>query len=98
MVIDFELDLFVGTAMMQIKNILPHPRSLDNATNVNNGRMGSYFRDKKHTFQGIVWGRFKRPGMPISECVTRQAFHRVPSNRARLTSPPTWTLGRCGKP
>jgi hypothetical protein len=69
MVIDFESDLFVGTAMMRIKNVLPHPRSSEDATDVNNDRTGSYFRDKKHTFQGIVWGRFKRPGMPMSECV-----------------------------
>ncbi len=69
MVINFELDLFVSTAMMRIKNILLHPRSSDDATDVNNDRMGSYFRNKKRTFQGIVWGRFKRPGMPMSECV-----------------------------
>jgi hypothetical protein len=98
MVIDFESDLFIGTAMMRIKNVLPHPRSSDNATDIDNGRTGSYFHDKKHTFQGIVWGTFKRPGMPMLECVNRQAFHCPPSNRARLTSPPTWTSGRCRKP
>jgi hypothetical protein len=76
MVIDFELDLFVGTAMMQIKNILLHPRLLDDTTDVDNDRTGSYFRDKKHILQGIVWGRFKRPGVPMLECVTGQAFHR----------------------
>ncbi len=75
MVIDFESDLFIGTAMMRIKNVLPHPRLSDNATNVDNGRTGPYFHDKKRTFQGILWGRFERPGVPMLECVTGQAFH-----------------------
>jgi hypothetical protein len=75
MVTDFKSDLFVGTAMMLIKNILPHPRSSDDVTNVDIGRTGSYFRDKKRTFQGIVWGRFKRPGMPMLESITGQASH-----------------------
>ncbi len=69
MVINFKSDLFVSTAMMRIKNVLPHPRSLDDATDVDNDRMGSYLRDKKHTFQGIILGRFKCPGVPMSECV-----------------------------
>jgi hypothetical protein len=81
MVIDFESNLFFGTAMMRVKNVLPHPRSSDNATDVDNVWTGSYFRDKKRTFQGIVWGRFKCPGVPMSECVTGQAFHHPPSDQ-----------------
>jgi hypothetical protein len=69
MVIDFKSDLFVSTAKMRMKNVLLHPRSLDDATDVNNDRTGSYFCDKKRTFQGILWGRFKRPGGPMLECV-----------------------------
>ena len=34
-----------------------------------------YFRDKKCTFQGVR-GRFKLGGVPMSECVTVQVFHR----------------------
>jgi hypothetical protein len=98
MVIDFGSDLFVGTAMMRIKNVLTHPRSFDNATDVDNGRTGPYFYDKKRTFQGIIWGSLERPGVPILECVTGQAFHCPPSDRAKPMSPPTWTSGRCGKP
>ncbi len=90
--------MVIDLAMMQIKNVLPHPRSLDDATVVHNGRTGSYFRDMKRTFQGIVWGRFKCPGVPMLECVTGQAFHRPPSDLAMLMSPPTWTLGCYGKP
>jgi hypothetical protein len=75
MVIDFKSDLFVGMAMMQIKNVLPHPRLSDNATNINNGRTGSYFHNKKRTFQGIIRGRFNCPGVPMSECITGQAFY-----------------------
>ncbi len=75
MVINFESDLFVGTAMMRIKNVLLHPRLSDDATDVDNDWTGSYFHNKKCTFQGIVWGRFKPPGVPMLECVTGQAFH-----------------------
>jgi hypothetical protein len=90
--------MVINLAMMRIKNVLLHPRLSNDPTIVDNGRMGSYFRDKKRTFQGIVWGRFKRPGVPMLECVTGQAFHHPPSDLAMSTSPPTWTLGCYGKP
>jgi hypothetical protein len=99
MVIDFESDLFVGTAMMQIKNVLPHPRSSEDATNVDNNRTGSYFRDKKRTFQGIIWGRFKRPGVPMLECICPRGSslgRRCQSFAAsRPSSRPAWTAADC---
>lgn len=71
LVIDFESDLFIGTAMIRIKNaVAPHP----SGSNSNNNVTSSYFDGRKRTFQGIVRGRFKVPGIPMSECVTGQVF------------------------
>jgi hypothetical protein len=87
-VIDFESDLFVGTAMMRIKKARAPPRSPDGDANdpaavdgdvdADGGTSSGsyYFRDKKRTFQGVVRGRFKLRGVPMSECVTGQVFHR----------------------
>ena len=90
-VIDFESDLFVGTAMMRIKNDrAPPPRwspdgdandptAVDGDVDADDGGTSSgsyYFHDKKRTFQGVVRGRFKLRGVPMSECVTGQVFHR----------------------
>ena len=78
LVIDFETDSFVGTAMLRIKNARAafsdddwkKPNHLDDPSN--------YFHRKKRTFQAIVRGRFQTPGIPMSECITGQTFRRPP--------------------
>ncbi len=76
LVIDFETDLFIGTACLRLKNA---PRSESNG-NVGDGSGNdlpspNYFDSKKRTFQAIIRGRFKRR-IPMSECVTGQNFSR----------------------
>lgn len=77
-VIDFETDLFIGTAMMRIKNLV-HPFAKTKGKYAPEEREGgkSYFDGKKRTFQAIVRGRFKVPDVPMSECVTGQTFRRA---------------------
>lgn len=77
LVIDFESDLFIGTAMLRIKNICPplQRAARQSTNNESEASSTTYFDKKKRTFQGIVKGRFKMPGIPMSECVTGQIFN-----------------------
>ena len=78
LVIDIESDLFIGTAMLRIKNISTL-NDEDTISDLNDNNIDtitkSYFHNKKRTFQGIVRGRFKVPDIPMSECVTGQVFN-----------------------
>ena len=77
LVIDFESDLFIGTAMLRTKNICPplQRAARQSTNNESEASSTTYFDKKKRTFQGIVKGRFKMPGIPMSECVTGQIFN-----------------------
>lgn len=80
LVIDFESELFIGTAMLRIKNVYAPLKNSRKSDHTNNDETAidapSYFHSKKRTFQGIVRGRFKTPGIPMSECVTGQVFSK----------------------
>ena len=69
LVIDFESEIFVGTAMLRIKKC---PPSIDGDYGTSSG---SYFDGKKRTFQGVVRGRFTAE-IPMGETVTGQLFNR----------------------
>ncbi|KAL7533285.1 hypothetical protein ACHAXR_005143 [Thalassiosira sp. AJA248-18] len=73
LVVDFESDHFIGTAMLRVKNVCD-PLNTDN-NKAQHGSSSYYFHNRKRTFQGIVRGRFKSPGIPMSECVTGQVFN-----------------------
>lgn len=77
LVIDFESKLFIGTAMLRIKNVnvCDALRSNDSDDTTEDSKAKNYFDDRKRTFQGIVRGRFKVPNIPISECITGQIFN-----------------------
>lgn len=78
LVIDFESDLFAGTAMLRIENAKPPlPPSAEDETT--DPTTSSYFDGRKRTFQGVVRGRFKEP-TSMSECVTGQVFDRPAGN------------------
>jgi hypothetical protein len=78
LVIDFETDLFIGTAMLRVRNIpaplLKSSHSKHDAIYSKNNSY--YFSKKKRTFQATVRGQFKQQGIPMSECVTGQIFDR----------------------
>ncbi len=67
LVIDFESDLFIGTACLRLKNA---PTSTSEYLCDDD-----YFRDRKRTFQAVIRGRFKKR-IPVSECMTGQLFNR----------------------
>jgi len=74
LVIDFESNLFIGTACLRLKNAR---RSVCEKNAGSNEYLPStyYFHKKKRTFQAIIRGRFKRT-IPMAECVTGQMFAR----------------------
>lgn len=76
LVIDFESDLFIGTACLRLKNARK-PDCDGNAGDGSSSDLPSpdYFHKKKRTFQVVISGRFKRR-IPMSECVTGQMFTR----------------------
>ncbi|KAL3793817.1 hypothetical protein HJC23_006177 [Cyclotella cryptica] len=85
LVIDFETDQFIGTAMLRVKNIsVPFQSSCDGEkeilstskrTDIRHNK-NYYFAKKKRTFQATVRGLFKQPDIPMSECITGQVFNR----------------------
>ena len=79
LVIDFESKLFIGTAMVRIKNVCDALSSNNNSDDSDETK-ANYFDDRKRTFQGIVRGRFKVPNIPISECITGQIFNHPAGN------------------
>ena len=74
LVIDFESKLFIGTAMLRIKNVCDALNNQSDDT-TEDSKANNYFDNRKRTFQGIVRGRFKVPNIPISECITGQIFN-----------------------
>ena len=78
LVIDFESKLFIGTAMLRIKNVCD-ALSSNNNSDIDETK-ANYFDDRKRTFQGILRGRFKVPNIPISECITGQIFNHPAGN------------------
>ncbi len=73
LVIDFESDLFIGTACLRLKNARMSACAGDGSSN--DLPSPNYFDNKKRTFQAIIRGRFKKR-IPMSECVTGQMFTR----------------------
>lgn len=74
--IDFESDLFIGTACLRLKNARRSECNENAGDDSNNDHSSSnYFHNKKRTFQAIIRGRFKKR-IPMSECVTGQMFTR----------------------
>lgn len=76
LVIDFESDLFIGTACLRLKNA----RKSDCDTGTDDSSDSdlpspNYFHKKKRTFQAIIRGRFKKR-IPMSKSVTGQMFSR----------------------
>ena len=67
LVVDFESPRFVGTLLMRVAGA----SSVD-ATHKQTET--SYFDGKKRQFQVVVKGRFRKEGIPMSECVTGQVF------------------------
>ena len=74
LVIDFESELFIGTACLRLKNA----RRSECERNAVSDKLPStcYFHKRKRTFQATIRGRFKRR-IPMSECVTGQMFTRT---------------------
>ena len=70
LVVDFESALFVGTLLMRVKDA----PVIDTDTPQTET---SYFDGRKRKFQVVIQGRFRQEGIPISECVTGQAFDRA---------------------
>lgn len=80
LVVDFETEIFIGTAMLRIKNIDKSlSKSHDNKDEDRNLEE-YYFHKRKRTFQAIVRGRFKVDNIPMSECITGQVFNRPAGN------------------
>lgn len=84
LVIDFESPLFVGSFLMRVKgasSIGSLARETQNgarstAPETSTRKVPGYFDGKKRQFQVIVKGRFKQENIPMSDCVTGQAFDR----------------------
>jgi Protein of unknown function (DUF1769) len=70
LVIDFESTHFIGTMLLRIKQA-PENRRGEPALYGEK----SYFDGKKRKCQTVIRGRFKSP-LPMSRCVTGQAFER----------------------
>ena len=80
-VIDFESDLFLGTALLRVQNAST-PHSVD-------GKTKSYFEGKHRKFQAVIRGKFKNPHVQINSCVTGQVFNRhVPKEKL----PSAWLI------
>ena len=87
-VVDFESPLFIGTLLVRVKGAKPISTNTNDETFPPDERtIGDtavfktkptpcYFDGKKRQFQVIVKGRFKKDNIPMSECVTGQAFDR----------------------
>jgi Protein of unknown function (DUF1769) len=92
LVIDFESPLFVGSFLMRVKGARSIGLSMEttekqnipvaasepatNTATANKPVKPGYFDGKKRQFQVIVKGRFKQENIPMSDCVTGQAFDR----------------------
>jgi Protein of unknown function (DUF1769) len=92
LVIDFESPLFVGSFLMRVKGARSIGSSTSSTENQNDPEAASeprtnkatankdvrkgYFDGKKRQFQVVVKGRFKEENIPMSDCVTGQAFDR----------------------
>jgi hypothetical protein len=72
-VIDFESTYFIGTLLLRIKQATPASMKQNNSKQQQS--TGSYFDGKKRKFQAVVQGTFKK-ALPMSQCVTGQAFDR----------------------
>mmetsp|Transcript_25768 Transcript_25768/g.38308 ORF Transcript_25768/g.38308 Transcript_25768/m.38308 type:complete len:420 (-) Transcript_25768:354-1613(-) len=72
LVVDFETNLFMGTAMIRIQDC--KPVSVGGA--IPEPTEEGYFDGKKRTFQAVVRGKFLEPGIPMSECITGQIFNK----------------------
>lgn len=82
LVIDFETALFIGTLLLRVKDIDPpslnevHSSASSILAAEESHNENHYFNKRKRTFQATIKGRFKQPGIPISECITGQTFYR----------------------
>ena len=70
LVIDFESTYFIGTLLLRIKQAPVPPSTTTTKQNTT-----SYFDGKKRKFQAVIQGKFKK-SLPMSQCVTGQAFDR----------------------
>lgn len=77
LVTDFETDLFGGTILVRVRGCRDAQAGAnmdtDNPTSGHFGEGGT-----GQTFQIVVRGRFRREGLPISECMTGQVFDAPP--------------------
>lgn len=77
LVVDFESPLFCGTLLMRVAGApTVDTQSLD-PTDVAHDNKTSYFDGKKRKFQVVIKGRFRKPDIPMGECVTGQVFDRA---------------------
>ncbi len=77
LVVDFESELFEGTLQVRIRNT---SGTTSTKYDDNNG----FFVGKESQYQCVVSGRFKKEGIPMTECVTGQAFAQP------LNTPPAY--------
>ena len=67
--VDFESDLFEGTLQIRIR------RSNGTTMQPYDDSFG-FFNGKNRQYQCIISGRFKKDGIPMTECITGQMFSR----------------------
>ena len=77
LVVDFESEIFIGTLLLRVRDISSAlPRSGNKEATYSDANKHYYFNKKRRTFQAVVKGRFKKHGIPMSECITGQVFNR----------------------
>jgi hypothetical protein len=98
LVIDFESDLFVGTALLRVRTAAGDKANTNKSNNY-------YFEGRQRQFQAVIRGTFKTQyhsqcqssnikNIPLHECVTGQIFDQaVPKNKL----PSKWVLNSAVK-
>ncbi len=69
LVIDFESDLFEGTLQLRI-------RKSNGTTRGSYDDSYGFFSGRNRQYQCVISGRFKKEGIPMTECITGQIFSR----------------------
>ena len=69
LVIDFESNLFVGTLQLRIR------RSNGTTKKPYDDSFG-FFKGRNRQYQCLISGRFKKEGIPMTECITGQMFDK----------------------
>eukprot|EP00574_Skeletonema_japonicum_P005690 CAMPEP_0201729094 /NCGR_PEP_ID=MMETSP0593-20130828/17971_1 /ASSEMBLY_ACC=CAM_ASM_000672 /TAXON_ID=267983 /ORGANISM="Skeletonema japonicum, Strain CCMP2506" /LENGTH=506 /DNA_ID=CAMNT_0048221379 /DNA_START=32 /DNA_END=1552 /DNA_ORIENTATION=+ len=89
-VIDFETELFAGTALFRIRDCNTDALSTGNSSIASKH---DYFGDKNRKYQVCIRGRFKKP-VVMATCVSGLLLDRplVISRKVNSNAPPRWIL------